>query len=154
MAAYKAGVNYFDTAYVYSGSEAALGEILERNGIRDKINIATKLPQYMMRSRKAIDKTFAEELKRLRTDYIDYYLMHMFTDMLEWRRLQSLGIEDWIAARKADGSIRYIGFSYHGNTENFIKILDASAEHRVIVRSFAVPVFPKGSSALKLHPAE
>ena len=47
MEAYNSGVNYFDTAYVYSGSEAALGEILSRNGIREKVNIATKLPQYL-----------------------------------------------------------------------------------------------------------
>ena len=79
----------------------------------------------MMRSRKAIDKTFAEELKRLRTDYIDYYLMHMFTDYVEWENLKKLGIEDWIKEHKADGSIHNIGFSYHGNTENFLKILDA-----------------------------
>ena len=58
MAAYNAGVNYYDTAYVYSGSEAALGEILERNGIRDKINIATKLPQYLVGSRAALDRYF------------------------------------------------------------------------------------------------
>ena len=56
MAAYEAGVNYFDTAYIYPGSEAALGEILERNNIRDKVNIATKLPQYLIRNRKGLDK--------------------------------------------------------------------------------------------------
>ena len=125
MYAVKKGVNYFDTAYIYPGSEAALGQILADCGMRNRINIATKLPQYMMRSRKAIDKTFAEELKRLRTDYIDYYLMHMFTDYVEWENLKKLGIEDWIKEHKADGSIHNIGFSYHGNTENFLKILDA-----------------------------
>ena len=66
MAAYKAGVNYFDTAYVYSGSEAALGEILERNGIRDKIRLATKLPQYLIRNRAGLDKYFDEQLERIR----------------------------------------------------------------------------------------
>lgn len=50
LAAYQAGVNYFDTAYVYPGSEALLGTVLERNGIREKVNIATKLPQYMVKS--------------------------------------------------------------------------------------------------------
>ena len=125
LLAIEKGVNYFDTAYIYSGSEECLGRILEENNCRDKINIATKLPQYMMRSMKAIEKTFAEELTRLRTDHVDYYLMHMFTDHSEWERMQSLGIEKWIADRKADGSVRNIGFSYHGNTDNFIKILEA-----------------------------
>ena len=78
-----------------------------------------------MRSEKAIEKTFREELSRLRTDYIDYYLMHMFTDLLEWESLRKLGIEEWIRARKADGSIRNIGFSFHGDTATFLKILDA-----------------------------
>ena len=119
------GINYFDTAYTYVGNEECLGRILAENNVRDKVNIATKLPQYLIRSRKAIEKTFSEELSRLRTDHIDYYLMHMFTDISEWERLKSYGIEEWIAARKADGSIRQIGFSYHGNTDMFLRILDA-----------------------------
>ncbi len=105
------GVNYFDTAYIYPGSEDCLGRILDRNHCRDRVYIATKLPQYMMRSAKAIDRTFREELSRLRTDRIDYYLMHMFTDYAEWEKLQSLGIEEWIAARKAEGSDRNISVS-------------------------------------------
>ena len=67
LAAFRAGVNYYDTAYIYPGSEAALGEIFERNQIREKINIATKLPQYMIKSRRDLDKYFDEELSRLRT---------------------------------------------------------------------------------------
>ena len=125
MYAVKKGVNYFDTAYIYPGSEECIGRIFAENHCREQVYIATKLPQYMMRSKKAIDKTFAEELKRLRTDYIDYYLMHMFTDYVEWENLQKLGIEEWIREHKADGSIHNIGFSYHGNTENFLKILEA-----------------------------
>lgn len=125
MYAIENGVNYYDTAYIYPGVEECLGRILDENKCRDRVMIATKLPQYLMRSRAQIDKTFAEELSRLRTDYIDYYLMHMFTDFAEWTHLQSLGIEDWIAEHKADGSVRNIGFSYHGNTDMFLKILDA-----------------------------
>ena len=124
LAAYEAGVNYFDTAYIYPGSEAALGEILERTGIREKVNIATKLPQFMIRSRAALDRYFEEELARLRTGYVDYYLMHHVTDVEMWNKLKEVGILDWIAERKAAGTIRNIGFSYHGNTENFLKILD------------------------------
>lgn len=119
------GVNYFDTAYIYPGSEKCLGRILDENKCRDKVMIATKLPQYTMHNPDKIEKTFQEELSRLRTKYIDYYLMHMMTSFSEWENLLSLGIIDWIDAKKADGSIKNIGFSYHGNTETFLKILDA-----------------------------
>ena len=123
MAAYEAGVNYFDTAYIYPGSEAALGEILERNGIREKVNIATKIPQFMVRNREGLDKYFDEQLSRLRTTYIDYYLMHHVTDVAMWEKLKAVGVLDWIRAKKESGAIRNIGFSYHGNTENFLKVL-------------------------------
>lgn len=119
------GVNYFDTAYIYPGSEKCLGRILDENKCRDKVMIATKLPQYTMHNPEKIEKTFQEELSRLRTNYIDYYLMHMMTSFSEWENLLSLGIIDWIDAKKSDGSIKNIGFSYHGNTETFLKILDA-----------------------------
>lgn len=119
------GVNYFDTAYIYPGSEAALGAVLEKNGLRNQVNIATKLPYYLIKNKEGLDKLFNEELKRLRTDHIDYYLMHMLNDIDAWKRLKELGIEDWIAEKKACGAIRQVGFSYHGNTEMFCKILDA-----------------------------
>lgn len=123
--AIEAGVNYFDTAYIYPGSEEALGRILEESGQRKNVNIATKLPQYLMRSKEQIEKTFKEELTRLRTDYIDYYLMHMFTDYSEWEHLNTLEIKQWIEDKKACGAIRNIGFSYHGDTEMFLKILNS-----------------------------
>ncbi|MCI5958370.1 MAG: aldo/keto reductase [Lachnospiraceae bacterium] len=125
MQAVHAGVNYFDTAYIYTGSEELMGKIFKKNGVREQIHIATKLPQYMLRSIDAVEKTFKEELKRLQTDYIDYYLMHMFTDIHEWENLKHIGIEDWIAGHLADGSIRNIGFSYHGDPDMFLKILNA-----------------------------
>lgn len=92
LAAFNGGVNYYDTAYVYPGSEAALGEILERNHIRDKVFVATKLPHYLIKASDSMEKYFAEQLKRLRTDYVDYYLMHMLTDVQTWERLKALGI--------------------------------------------------------------
>ena len=125
LAAYEAGVNYFDTAYIYPGSEAALGEILEKNGLRDKVNIATKLPHYMIKSRNDAEKYFQEELKRLRTDHVDYYLMHMLTDVKTWERLKALGIDDWIREKKESGAIRQVGFSYHGNSDMFCQLIDA-----------------------------
>ena len=121
MAAYNNGVNYYDTAYIYPGSEAALGEILERNGIRSKVNIATKLPQYLISNRSALDKYFDEELRRLRTDYVDYYLMHHMTSISQWEKLLAIGIVEWIEAKKKSGQIKNIGFSYHGNTQDFLR---------------------------------
>ena len=125
MAAYKAGVNYYDTAYIYTGSEVAVGEIFERNGIRDKIKIATKLPQYLVNNPGALDKYFNEQKKRLRTDYIDYYLMHMLTDLKAWENLKKNGVEEWIEQKKQSGEIKNIGFSFHGNTDMFLQILNA-----------------------------
>ena len=123
--AVEAGVNYFDTAYVYSGSEAALGEILESEGLRDRVKIATKLPHYLIKSRSGLEKMFREELRRLRTDHVEYYLMHMLCDLDTWEKLKRLGIEEWIAGKKASGEIGQIGFSYHGGTDMFCRLVDA-----------------------------
>ncbi len=125
FAAYQAGINYFDTAYIYQGNEAALGEVLESLGIRDRINIATKLPHYYMRSLDAVEKCFQEELKRLRTDHIDYYLMHMLNDVKSWQRLLDMGIGEWLQEKKECGAIRQLGFSYHGNADMFCRLVDA-----------------------------
>ncbi len=124
-AAIEGGVNYFDTAYIYPGNEAALGTILSRTGLRDKINIATKLPHYFLKKAEDFDKYFDEELKRLQTDHVDYYLFHMLTDVKAWERLIGLGALDWIKAKKDAGQVRQFGFSYHGNSDMFIRILDA-----------------------------
>ncbi|MCI8786077.1 MAG: aldo/keto reductase [Eubacterium sp.] len=125
MYAIRSGVNYFDTAYIYPGSEAALGEILHKNNCRKDVFIATKLPHYMIKSIEGVEKTFQEELRRLQTDYIDYYLMHMLTDTDTWEKLKHMGILDWIAAKMESGAIRNIGFSYHGHTEMFRQLVDA-----------------------------
>ena len=124
LEAFRGGVNYFDTAYIYPGSEAALGEILARNGIREQVNIATKLPHYLLKKPEDLDCCFSEELRRLKTDHVDYYLMHMLTDTKTWQRLEGLGIVQWLAEKKASGQIRQVGFSYHGNSDMFCKLLD------------------------------
>ena len=125
LAAIDAGVNYFDTAYIYPGSEAALGSILAKNQLREKVFIATKLPHYLIKSREGMEKLFNEQLKRLKTDYIDYYLMHMLTDVQTWEKLKKLGILDFLEEKKQAGAIRQIGFSYHGNSDMFCKLVDA-----------------------------
>ena len=125
LLAIERGINYFDTAYIYPGSEVALGQILAKNNLREKVHIATKLPQYLIRNEAAIEKYFNEQLERLQTDYIDYYLMHMLTDIDAWNTLKALGIEEWIKQKKAEGKIKQIGFSYHGNSPMFLEILNA-----------------------------
>ncbi len=125
LAAIEGGVNYFDTAYIYPGSEAALGTIFAKHNLRQKIYIATKLPHYLIKSREGMERLFAEHLKRLQTDYIDYYLMHMLTDVQTWERLKKLGILEFLEEKKRSGAIRQIGFSYHGNSDMFCKLMDA-----------------------------
>lgn len=125
MEAIRGGINYFDTAYVYQGSEAALGEILSKNHCREQVHIATKLPHYLIKSRAGLEKCFQEQLRRLQTDYVDYYLMHMLNDADTWEVLKQKGVQDWIGEKLRLGQIRNIGFSYHGNSENFKTLLDA-----------------------------
>ena len=125
MLAIGGGVNYFDTAYIYPGSEALLGEVLEKNNVRKDVYIATKVPHYLVKTRKDLDKIFDEELRRLRTDYVDYYLMHMLTDIKSWERMKALGVLEWLEEKKQSGAIRQVGFSYHGNSQMFCDLVDA-----------------------------
>jgi len=119
------GINYFDTAYVYGNSEVILGELLEKNGLREKIYIATKIPHSKCKSYEDFDKIFDEQLSRLRTDYIDYYLIHNIANLKMWTRLCGIGIEKWIADKKAKGKISQIGFSFHGAQNEFMSLIDA-----------------------------
>jgi predicted aldo/keto reductase-like oxidoreductase len=124
MRAIEGGVNYFDSAWIYSGSEEALGLVLEKNNARKKVYIATKLPLVMLRSASDFDKYFSQQLARLRTDYIDYYLLHMLTDMDQWSKLKAWGMEKWIEGKKKSGQIRQIGFSFHGMRDEFLELID------------------------------
>ena len=123
--AVKAGINYFDTAHMYLGSEASLGGILKKHGLREQVFIADKLPHSRCKSRGDIEKLFAESLERLQTDYIDYYLIHNIGSLEAWKRLEGLGIQEWIAKQKQAGRIRWIGFSFHGKSVDFVPLLDA-----------------------------
>jgi len=118
------GINYFDTAYVYGGSEDAVGQILARNNLRDKIFLATKLPLGKCRKYEDFDLLFKTQLERLHTDYIDYYLMHNLGDTHLWKTLCELGIEKWIKEKKEAGQIKNVGFSFHGIHAEFLKLLD------------------------------
>jgi predicted aldo/keto reductase-like oxidoreductase len=123
--AVEGGINYFDTAYIYPGSEEALGSILEKNGLREKVYIATKLPLIICRGPGYFDRFFNKQLERLKTGYVDYYLIHMLTDRASWETLRQWGIEGWIAEKKRAGAIRQIGFSFHGSRDEFLGLIDA-----------------------------
>ena len=125
MLALEQGVNYFDTAYVYPGSEVCLGSFLETYRCRDRLNIATKLPQYRLHKPGDAERYFAEELERLHTDHIDYYLMHMLNDARSWARLCELGVDAWLREKLKSGAIRNAGFSFHGSAEQFKALVDA-----------------------------
>ena len=124
VAAVEQGVNYFDTAYNYFGSEQALGIILEKNNLRQRVYLATKLPHQKCSDISDVQRIFAEQLAHLKTDYIDYYLIHNIGSLKQWRRLLALGIEQWIEERKATGQIRRIGFSFHGTQADFMELLN------------------------------
>lgn len=117
-----AGVNYFDTAYAYPGSEAVLGKALA--GRRDSVFIADKIPPYLVFSRKDAERMLETMLTRLATDRIDFLLTHALSDFAQWRRLVDLGYLDFLADAKKQGKIRFIGFSWHGKAAEFKKVVD------------------------------
>lgn len=125
MYAIRHGVNYFDTAYIYNGSEAVLGNILQNNHVREEVAIATKIPHYMIKSPDGLENLFQTSLKRLQTTYVDNFLMHMLPDIDIWNKLVNMGVPGWIEEKKKAGKIRNIGFSFHGNSNAFCEILDA-----------------------------
>jgi len=118
------GLNFFDTAWLYPGSEEALGTVLAQNSAREKAYVMTKLPLVLAKGPDDFDRYLNQSLQRLKTGYIDYYLMHMITDMDLWAKLKSWGIEDWIVRKKKSGQIRQIGFSFHGSHGEFVKVVD------------------------------
>jgi predicted aldo/keto reductase-like oxidoreductase len=124
LAAIQKGINYFDTAYIYGGSEETLGQIIHKNNLRDKMFLATKLPFSKCKSYDDFDRLFREQLQRLHTDYIDYYLIHNLPEVKLWKNLCELGIEDWIEKKKQSGQIKQIGFSFHGIQNEFLSLLD------------------------------
>lgn len=125
MDAIKSGINYFDTAYIYFGSEEALGTILHKNNARKDVFIATKLPLAKCKKTEDFDTIFNEQLEHLKTDYIDYYFMHNLSDTALWKRLCDLGIEEWIKKKKLEGKIKQVGFSFHGTQDEFLSLLDS-----------------------------
>ncbi len=122
--AIQSGVNYIDTAYPYHGgkSEPFLGEVL-KGEYRDKVRIATKLPCWQVKSGDDFDRFFHQQLERLQTDRIDFYLLHGIQRDW-WDRMKDLGYLDWAEKKLADGSIKHLGFSFHDQLPLFKRIVD------------------------------
>jgi len=119
------GVNYLDTAYSYHGgnSERFLGKGLA-GGYRDKIKLATKMPCWLIESPDDFDKYLNEQLERLQTDHIDFYLLHGLRES-RWAKMRDLGVREWSQKPLADGRIGHLGFSFHDTYEVFKAIVDA-----------------------------
>ncbi len=119
------GVNYVDTAWPYhmGASEPFLGRALA-GGCREKVKLATKLPSWLVEKREDMDKFLDAQLEKLNTDYIDYYLIHSLVGDL-WDTVEKLGVVDFLDKAKADGRIINAGFSFHGASEDFNRIVDA-----------------------------
>jgi predicted aldo/keto reductase-like oxidoreductase len=119
------GVNYVDTAYPYhkGESEPFVGRALQ-GGYREKVYLATKLPSWLIKSQADMDRYLDEQLKRLQTDHIDFYLVHGLQKPF-WENLRSLGVTDFLDDAIADGRIKYTGFSFHDELPLFKEIIDA-----------------------------
>ena len=128
--AIQSGVNYFDTAYIYHSevpfqagmSELFLGRALKKQ--RQKVQVATKLPSWFIGSRADMDRYLDQQLSRLQTSQIDFYLVHGLTGEL-WNKLSQLGITEFLDAAVADGRIKHAGFSFHDEAPRFKPIVDA-----------------------------
>ena len=125
LTAIENGVNYFETGYIYPNSEKIIGEIIAKNNKRRDIFLTDKLPLMFCKNTGDFDRYFNEQLKKVQTDYFDYYLMHGIMNFDQWDKLKKLGIEEWITGKKKSGLIRQVGFSFHGSCNDFLKILDS-----------------------------
>ncbi|NLO05425.1 MAG: aldo/keto reductase [candidate division WS1 bacterium] len=118
------GVNYLDSAWGYHGgnSEPLVGRAIE--GIRDEVFIATKLPPWSVETLEDCERILDEQLKRLRTDHIDFYMLHSLIGP-SWQRLHGLGVLGFLERALEDGRIRHAGFSFHDHVDCFKEIVDA-----------------------------
>ncbi|HNS35953.1 MAG TPA: aldo/keto reductase, partial [Mesotoga sp.] len=113
------GVDYVDTAWGYHNgqSEPFVGQALQ-NGYREKVHLATKLPSWLIKSREDMDYYLNEQLKRLRTDVIDFYLIHSLNKRF-WKNLTEHDIFDFMDSALSSGRIKHIGFSFHDTVDVF-----------------------------------
>ncbi len=118
------GVNYIDTAYPYHGgtSESLVGKVL-KDGYRQKVHLATKMPIWLVTVETDFDKYLNQQLQRLKTEKIDFYLLHAL-NRDRWMKIRDLGIREWIPKAKVSGKIGAIGFSFHDTLDTFKWIVD------------------------------
>ena len=126
----QAGMNYFDTAYVYHGgnSEKAIREALVKRYPRDRFMLATKLPAWCMKEPGDRDRIFNEQLNRCGVEYFDFYLLHSIEDGGNGETYERLDCFNWGMQKKAEGKIRHFGFSFHGSPAYLIQVLDRHPE--------------------------
>jgi hypothetical protein len=119
------GVNYVDTAYGYHGgnSEVVVGKAL-KDGYREKVMLATKLPTWLVNTYEDMDRLLDEQLRRLDTDHIDFYLLHSLSQD-HWKQITKVDVFGWLDKVHAEGKIRYMGFSFHDNYDLFEEIINA-----------------------------
>ena len=125
-----AGMNYFDTAYVYHGgmSERVIKDAITKRYPRESFMLATKLPAWCMRSEADRDRIFNEQLERCGVDYFDFYLLHSVEDGGNGETYERLDCYNWGIEKKAAGKIRHFGLSFHGSPAYLEKVLDAHPE--------------------------
>ncbi|EPR39862.1 NADP-dependent oxidoreductase domain containing protein [Desulfovibrio sp. X2] len=149
-AAVDKGVNYMDTAWPYhaGASEPLLGKAL-RDGYRERVKVATKLPSWLIKSREDMDTFLNAQLERLGTDRIDYYLVHALDGGL-WDSVEALGIAEFLDTARRDGRIVNAGFSFHGLLPDFKRIVDAHPwEFCQIQYNFLDQAFQAGTEGLE-----
>ncbi len=119
------GVNYVDTAYPYhrGTGEAVVGKALQ-DGYRERVRLATKMPCWLIKTFEDFDKYFNEQLQRLQTDLIDFYLLHSLDNEM-WQKIADLNVFDWAEKAMAETRIHYLGFSFHDKYEVFQKIVNS-----------------------------
>ena len=123
----EAGMTYFDTAFVYPGSETATRKALVDRHPRDSYTIATKLFATMVPTEKTAKDELHTSLKRLGTDYVDYYLLHSLMES-NYKKYEKFHLWDFVNEEKAKGTIRHIGFSFHGGPELLDRLLTEHPE--------------------------
>ncbi|MBN1136450.1 MAG: aldo/keto reductase [Anaerolineae bacterium] len=121
------GVNYVDTAYGYHGgqSEVVVGRALKAGNYRERVHLATKLPCWHVKSAQDFDRLLNEQLGKLQTDTVDFYLLHALNKN-QWHKMRDLDVLDWADKAIASGRIRTLGFSFHDDYEAFQEIVDAT----------------------------
>lgn len=122
------GVNYFDTAYMYheGDSELALGEVVNKLGIREKIKIADKLPHWNLNCEADVERLINEQFDKVQTDYFDFYLLHDMSRKVWDEKIVKFGAVEKLLRYKEEGKIKHFGFSFHDDLDAFKYIVDSS----------------------------